>query len=435
MTSSIVVRVTLVVSVAALPIACGSSDPIDPCAGGKCLDASSGADAALDGSKPFDAAGDAADAVSLPDASPDAGPPSLRPATLASGNLHNCAITSSKGVRCWGSNDKGQLGNGNSSPQTGAVDVLGIGGADPGAVSVALGADSSCALLTNGTIKCWGDGGAGRLGNGQTTPSATPVLVTGITTATAVVQQAYHVCALLSDTSVKCWGSNGGRLANGSVPDSAVPVAVPSSTGTVSLGVGWGHTCLVAASGGVRCSGTYNNWGQIGDGTNATRLSLVDVLVGVDAAFADAALVGTSSYTTCTITKTGKLRCWGNNQSGSLANGAADSAVHGYVGPELAGLNDVVQVQGSSAMCALVKSGQVYCWGAGAIGDGTSTPHYAPTAVTNLADAIEISANNAHACARRVDGTIWCWGDNTYRQLGDGTVTSPRLTPVKVTVF
>ena len=78
----------------------------------------------------------------------------------------------------------------------------------------------------------------------------------------------------------------------------------------------------------------------------------------------------------------------------------------------------------------------VYCWGPGTRnGDGTGQPRYTPTPVSGLADATEISANNEHACARRVDGTIWCWGDNTYRQLGDGTVTSPRLAPVKNTVF
>ncbi len=439
MRSSSIFRTAVLVGLVAAQVACGS-DSVEPCTGASCVDAGSTADAKLDGTLPDAADGAVTDGSNPTDAADgattDGGAPSLRPATLASGNLHNCAITSAKGVRCWGSNTAGQLGNGGTAPQTGAVDVVGIGGSNPGAASLALGTDSSCALLVNGTIKCWGDGGGGRLGNGQTSPSPTPVTVTGITNATDIVQHAYHVCARLADTSVKCWGTNDGRLANGLVPDSAVPVAVPSSTNTVSLAVGWGHTCLVDAGGGVRCAGTYNNWGQVGDGSNAKRLSLVDVLGGVESPITDIALVGTSPYTTCAVTKSGKLRCWGNNQTGSLASGGTDSSVHGYVGPEIAGLSDVVQVTGGSAMCALVKSGQVYCWGPGTRnGDGTGQPRYTPTPVSGLADATEISANNEHACARRVDGTIWCWGDNSYRQLGDGTVTSPRLAPVKNTVF
>ena len=414
--------VALTLAAAFIAIGCGSDDPVTTCSGANCLDASN-PDTGVDATKPpLD--GSVVDASDASDGSADAGPPITRPSTLASGNLHNCAITSSKGVRCWGSNDVGQLGNGNTQPQTGAVDVLGIGGADPGAVSVALGSARSCALLTNGTVKCWGEG-----------TGVTPATVPGIANATNLTLQWYHACVRLADTSVKCWGANGGRLANGTLPDSPTPVVVPNSIGTTAFAVGWGHTCLVSASGGVRCAGTYNNWGQVGDGTNATQISLVDALAGVEKPLTDIALIGMASYSTCAITTAGKLRCWGNNQGGSLATGTVDSAVHGYAGPEIAGLTDVIQVTGGPGMCALVKSGQVFCWGTNKSGDGTNQARTTPTAVSNMADAVEISANNEHTCARRIDGTIWCWGDNTYRQLGDGTVTSPRLAPVKVTVF
>ena len=112
-------------------------------------------------------------------------------------------------VRCWGHNDHGQLGNGNNATGTPGMSllpiaVLGI----TNAATIAAGAVHTCALLTDGTVQCWGDSYWGQLGSGTTTSSSVPVAVAGITGATAIAAGSYHTCVLLTDGTIQCWGDD-----------------------------------------------------------------------------------------------------------------------------------------------------------------------------------------------------------------------------------
>src|SRR5437660_130158 len=146
-----------------------------------------------------------------------------------------------------------------------------------GAVTaVDLGAFYSCALLQDGTVRCWGDNTWGELGNGAVlvspsptspvTPTPTPVTVSGITTAVAIEAGVFHMCALLRDGTLQCWGrGEEGRLGNGSTANSSTPVTVSGIVPAV-IAPGAEHSCAVLRDGTMRCWGD-NNFGQLGNGS------------------------------------------------------------------------------------------------------------------------------------------------------------------------
>ena len=172
---------------------------------------------------------------------------------ISAGSLHTCAVLSTGAVKCWGEGADGRLGNNHARDEDSnvPVDVAGV----TGAIQVAAGAEFTCVLLSTGAIKCWGEGSAGDLGNGANNDSKTAVDVTGISNAVEMTTGASHACALLSSGGVKCWGNgSNGRLGQGSSTDPRnTPVSVVSSTtGTptaVNFGTSW-HTssCFKSSS-------------------------------------------------------------------------------------------------------------------------------------------------------------------------------------------
>jgi len=137
---------------------------------------------------------------------------------LSAGEVHTCALISGGSIECWGSDTYGQLGDGGTTEQNTPVSVSGISTA----TQVSAGDFHTCALLSGGSVKCWGFNYWGELGNGTTSgysANSSPVSVTGISTATEIASGGYFTCALLSGGSVKCWGQNsGGELGNGEAP-------------------------------------------------------------------------------------------------------------------------------------------------------------------------------------------------------------------------
>jgi hypothetical protein len=143
--------------------------------------------------------------------------------SIAAGGDHTCVLLSGGLVHCWGDNGAGQLGNVTTTSSSVPVTVSDLSTA----IAVAAGADHTCALRSGGTIQCWGNNTYGQLGNGTTTRSSVPVTVSGITDATNIASGGDHSCALLSGDTVQCWGNNGtGQLGNGTNTNSSAPVTV-----------------------------------------------------------------------------------------------------------------------------------------------------------------------------------------------------------------
>ena len=147
---------------------------------------------------------------------------------VAAGGRHTCAVTTTGGVKCWGENAFGQLGDGTNNWSNVPVDVTGLAS---GVAAVAAGDAHTCAVTTAGGVKCWGDNLYGKLGDGTNTPSSVPVNVSGLASGvTAIAAGKFHSCALTTAGGVKCWGSNySGGLGDGTNMDLASRSTSPGS--------------------------------------------------------------------------------------------------------------------------------------------------------------------------------------------------------------
>lgn len=199
-------------------------------------------------------------------------------AAIATGENHSCALRTTGGVKCWGFNSDGQLGDGSSANRNLPVDVVGL---TAGATSVAAGARHSCAVTAIAGVRCWGSNGSGQLGDGSTVTKVVPVAVPGLPAAAiAVAAGESHSCALLADGSVHCWGNNGsGQIGPNAAQSSQTAVPVPIGAPAVSITAGYAHSCARLADGGAVCWGSSFS-GQLGNGDAQLSALPRDVLVG-----------------------------------------------------------------------------------------------------------------------------------------------------------
>lgn len=234
-----------------------------------------------------------------------------------------------------------------------------------------------------------------------------------------------HTCAL-RDGNVYCWGQNAFGERGGGSP--TTPVSLPSPT--IDLASSKYSTCAAAMDGSVRCWG-YNDSGQIGDGTTTTRTTPA-VVVGMQGAVQ----VGAARSHGCARRANGTIRCWGSNSSGQFGDGTTMTQLTATA--DVMNLSGMVGMAfGGSHVCARDAAGAAYCWGSnsyGQLGDGTTdnalVPIPAPVSGVSWIGGASFSSGTAgaHTCAI-VSGAVRCWGDNQHGQLGDGSQTSS-VTPV-----
>jgi alpha-tubulin suppressor-like RCC1 family protein len=359
--------------------------------------------------------------------------------SVATGDFHTCASLPDNTVQCWGDNTFGQLGIDVTVPR--AFSPLTVSGITT-ASAVSLGGAHSCARLQNGTVRCWGSNVAGQLGNGTTTDSFTPVPVFGLSTATAVtasrgrLDSFGHTCALLTGGTVRCWGRNSvGQLGIGSTTDSSTPITVTALSGLTVTAVEAGgfHTCALISNGTVRCWGD-NLFGQLGTAAGTASNSPSPVAV---AGLTNVTAIAAGGIHTCALILGGTIRCWGGNGQGRLGNGGTPSDASAAVPNPVTvtGISTAIAITaGRGHSCAILSGGAVRCWGdnsAAMLGNGTTTSSSTPVNVTGIASAVAIAAGAVQTCARLADSTLECWGDNSNGQLGPGS-TVLSTTPAAV---
>jgi alpha-tubulin suppressor-like RCC1 family protein len=396
-------------------------------------------------------------------------------ADLATGQGHSCALLENGTVKCWGANNLGQLGDGDTISRGDDVGEMGDAlpavdlGAGRTATAIAVGDSHTCALLDDGTVKCWGSNVSGELGYGDgehrgdqpgEMGDGLPAVDLGTgRTATAVAAGASHTCALLDDDTVKCWGYNGfGQLGYGDTSvrgnevgemGDALP-AIDLGTGrtATTIDLGTYSTCAVLDDHSIKCWG-YNVIGQLGYGDTSDRGDqpgeMGDALPTVDLGTGrTATTIAVGGNHSCAVLDDHTTRCWGENSFGQLGYG--DTLYRGDQAGEMGdalpavdlgtGRTATAVTVGNVHTCAVLDDHTTRCWGANFVGQlGYGDTDSRIDAAGEMGDglptvdlgtgrtATTIRAGAVHTCAVLDDHTVKCWGYNSQGQLGYGDTT------------
>lgn len=349
---------------------------------------------------------------------------------VVAGRWHSCALVAAE-AWCWGLNLRGQLGDGTTTARTVATRVAG----GHRFVSLSAGAEHTCGVTDAGGVMCWGNNDQAQLGDGTTTMRMQSTPVVGLPSPVReVVAGVALTCARASSGAAWCWGQNGGGQAGigeYSAELLRTPTAISGGHSFSNIVLGEEHACGIA-SGAVLCWGN-NIRGQVGDGTNVTRLSPV----AVTGALGTVEELVAGGMHTCAISADRIARCWGDNSANQLATLPPNPPQRTAAPIEPASLRFVRLAGGSTAYhtCGVVTGGTMQCWGSngfGQRGTGDAASPFGATAVQTGGLAFATAtAGNYHTCGMTADRRVYCWGSNDQGQLGDGTRTR-RLVPTAV---
>jgi len=332
-------------------------------------------------------------------------------ATLAVGVDYACRIRSARQVQCWG----GTLGfvpGGDPASRSGRAEIS----FDEDVLAVTAGTGTSCALLANGTIRCWGSNYGGLLGNGSSDVMAyvvSPTEVVDITDAVEIAGRTTLMCARLAHGSVSCWGDSAGTTGNGNgAPWPVVrPVPIEGTGDAAQICVGKNHGCFVGRNNRVSCWGD-DRQGQTGQSdllwTTAARevpglSGIVAVACGLDQS--------------CALDAQHQVWCWGANTALELG---FEGSAYRTQPATISGLPAVLRLPSMGPTpCAVTDAGAVWCWGRnqyGQLGPSAELGTYraAPAAVTGISDVVDISSGLKFTCARRRDESVLCWGSGEF---------------------
>jgi len=351
--------------------------------------------------------------------------------SMGVGDQLQCGLTVDGQSFCRGNDTDGALGDNQELGTTrGPVGVVGIVGDGPlgGLRSIAVGGRHACAISTDGSTQCWGASGHGQLGREDLSSIRPDSLhwVVGVEGGVQLALAADSSCGLLSNRHVVCWGED------------FSPRPIDGLWNVSSITAGEAHYCVRNVTGRVECFGD-NNLGQLGSG------STEEIETPVDPDLSDIRKLVSAHNHTCALNIDGALWCWGDNAAGQLGTGstgldADDIGVpQRVVGPDAAGfLDDVIDVvTGEAHTCALRQDGTVWCWGINEsqqLGDGGTTPSASPVQVIGLGgsglldEVVSFEGARNHTCVRTTGSNLICWGQNSSDQIDadDDNAVSPR---------
>ncbi len=285
---------------------------------------------------------------------------------VSAGVAHTCAVAGGE-VSCWGDDEDGALGDGNTEPQPLPV-AVGI----TGATAVSAGVRHTCALVGTGDVMCWGGNDRGQVGNGTTDPALTPQMVIVGDPVVSIATGSLHSCAAFMDGRVACWGANGaGQLGLDTMGmDAALPQAVTGISNAVEVVAGRNHTCARLGDGSVSCWGG-NGHGQVGNGTMTQMPTPTPVMLSGSVT---AIGTGPSASHSCAVTDSG-ASCWGANATGQLGDGMTMDVPMPTPMTLLETMPSQVRTGGASTgamtpgfTCVLQTTGAVQCIGDGGLG-------------------------------------------------------------------
>jgi alpha-tubulin suppressor-like RCC1 family protein len=347
----------------------------------------------------------------------------IAPRALAAGASHTCAVGTDSLLRCFGHNNRGQLGAlGSVGESSAPLLVEGLGAV----VAVDAGDEHTCAITSDGSLWCWGRGASGRLGLGDTDdrPMATRV---GTAPWLAIATGATSSCGIQRDGSLWCWGSNvEGQLGLGTTGEQQHPERVGTGTRWASVSIGRRHACAIQTDGALWCWG-FNAGGVLGDGSSMRRTSPVPI-----AATSTWTDVDCGESHTCAIRTDNTALCWGSGSEGRLGAGptlgsTAPLAVSGTT-------RWLLSTVGDQHSCGLAIDGTAWCWGRnnrGALGLGDTANRDVPVMIAFATPWLVAEAGAEHTCAFNRDGALYCWGLNDFGQVGSAT-PSDVLSPTRV---
>jgi alpha-tubulin suppressor-like RCC1 family protein len=372
--------------------------------------------------------------------------------SIVARGVYTCTLLDGGEVKCWGSGNSGQLGRDSAEiVGTRQGDMAKLSAVQLGKKVVQLsgGGGHNCALLEGGEVKCWGHGSVGQLGqDSRENIGAKPGDMADLRpvylgkTALQVSVGISHTCALLGGGEVKCWGSGNrgqlGRDSQGDIGDKPGDMAklevVHLGKRAIQVSAGVIHTCALLEGGEVKCwgKGDYGLLGQDSAENIGNRPGDMAKLRAVH--LGKRAVQVSAGYNhTCALLEGGEIKCWGNGDNGRLGQDSSER-----IGNKLGDMVKLGSIQlgekalqvsaGQSYTCALLKAGDVKCWGngwAGKLGqDSYKTLGNKPGDMTKLnaihlgKRAMQVSAGENHTCALLEDGEVKCWGYGKYGQLG-----------------